>query len=136
MASSLINAFYIFNQAGTLIFHHQLGNPREIDPKLISAFLSSINSWAKMYSNTGLSLFQTGSERFLFERSIYSTDLVFCISATNDHVESDLTEKITLVKQYFIHHFWEDREKLESGVIPESIDKFKVILNDYLKKKG
>ncbi|MHA1680909.1 MAG: hypothetical protein ACTSUE_07865 [Promethearchaeota archaeon] len=133
----MIRAFYIFHKAGNLIFHHYLAPRGESpDAKLISAFLGSINSWAQMYSNTGLSMFQTGSMRFIFERSIYSISLIFCISATNDVPVDVMKETIESVRETFIHHFWEDLNLLERGIIPdEKMENFKEIVDTFLKKK-
>ncbi|MHA1791461.1 MAG: hypothetical protein ACTSVI_02380 [Promethearchaeota archaeon] len=129
----MLQSFYIFNKSGYLIFHYEI-KKNTIDPKLISAFLSSINSWAQMYSNTGLSLFQTGKVRFMFERSIYSKDLIFCIAASVDHDEEDLKNKIHLIRESFVHFFWEDRSALEKGILQTNkIENFKETIKDLLQ---
>ncbi|MFX0098107.1 MAG: hypothetical protein ACFFCS_00900 [Candidatus Hodarchaeota archaeon] len=126
--------YFIFNNSGTLLYNKDLTD-KATDPKGVSAFLSAICAWAKMYSQTGLSLFQTGSMKFIFEISIYSKELIFCISCTVDHDEKDIHEKIQMMKQNFVHFFWEDMDDLNKGIISsEKIEKFQDIINESLKK--
>nr|MDO8118052.1 hypothetical protein [Candidatus Sigynarchaeota archaeon] len=130
---SMLKSFYVFNSNGSLLFHHDL-TPEKIDAKLVSSFLSAINRWAEMYSSTGISLFMTGAVKFLFERSIYSQELIFTVAASLNHPESDLTEKIGMIRENFVHFFWEDIKDMENGEISiEKIEGFKKIAQDFLK---
>jgi hypothetical protein len=103
------------------------------DPKLVGAFLSAASSWAEMYSQSGVSLFMTGSTKFIFDQSYYTSEMIFCIASTKDHDNTDLHEKMDMVLENFVHFFWEDRESMEQGIIsPEKIEKFREIVKDFL----
>ena len=129
-----ITSVFIFNESGMLLFHHDLSDKRT-DPKLVSAFLSAIDQWAKMYSSTGVSLFITGSMKFTFERSIYARDLIFCIAGTHDHNDAELHEKVQVVRENFVHVFWEDLKRLQAGISKEKLVHFKKMVVQVLKKE-
>ena len=103
------------------------------DPKLVGAFLSAASSWAEMYSQSGVSLFLTGSTKFIFDQSYFTSEMVFCIASTKDHDDADLHEKMDMVLENFVHFFWEDRESMGQGIISsEKIEKFREIVKDFL----
>ncbi|MEX2680417.1 MAG: hypothetical protein Q6373_002365 [Candidatus Sigynarchaeota archaeon] len=129
----MLQSFYIFNKSGMLLFHHQIA-PNKTDPKLVGAFLSAASSWAEMYSQSGVSLFITGSTKFIFDQSHFTSELIFCIASTKNHDDADLHDKMDMVLENFVHFFWEDRESIERGVIsPEKIEKFKILVEKFLK---
>ena len=131
----LLRAFYIFNSSGTLLFHHDITKQKS-DPKLVGAFLSAICNWARMYSDTGLSLFLTGSMKFVFERSIYSKELIFCLAADAENKEDVLDNHMQTVRENFIHYFWEDLERMATGVIPkEKMSSFGELIVNLFEKK-
>lgn len=131
----MIKSIFIFDEAGALLFHDDVSRDRG-DPKLVSAFLSATDQWAKMYSNTGVSLFITGAVKFTFERSIYARDLIFCIASSVDHDEAELLEKIQVIRENFVHVFWEDLDKFNRGVSNDKIARFKATIVPILKKEG
>ncbi|MHA1369208.1 MAG: hypothetical protein ACTSWN_06540 [Promethearchaeota archaeon] len=130
----MLRSFYIFNTSGNMLYNRNLNITDEnVDPRLVSAFLSAICSWAEMYSQTGLSLFQTGSIKFIFERSIYAKSLIFCICASIDHDDDDLKEKVKMIRENFVHFFWEDKKALEHGTISKTkLSDFEKIIDNVL----
>ncbi len=129
----MLQSFFIFNKAGMLMFHHEIA-PGKTDPKLVGAFLSAACSWAEMYSQSGVSLFMTGSTKFIFDQSYYTSEMVFCIASTKDHDDADLHEKMDMVIENFVHFFWEDRESMEQGIISsDKIEKFRGTVKDFLR---
>ncbi|NMC05596.1 MAG: hypothetical protein GYA24_10305 [Candidatus Lokiarchaeota archaeon] len=103
------------------------------DPKLVGAFLSAASSWAEMYSQSGVALFMTGSTKFIFDQSHYTSEMIFCIASTKDHDDADLHEKMDMVLENFVHFFWEDRGAMTKGVIsPEKIEQFRDIVKGFL----
>ncbi len=128
----MLESFYIFNKAGMLMFHHEIA-PSKTDPKLVGAFLSAASSWAEMYSQSGVALFLTGSTKFIFDQSYYTSEMIFCIASTKDHDDVDLHEKMDMVLENFVHFFWEDRESMGQGIIsPDKIEKFRDIVRGFL----
>ncbi len=129
----MLQSFFIFNKSGMLMFHHQIA-PSKTDPKLVGAFLSCASSWAEMYSQSGVSLFLTGSTKFIFDQSHFTSEMIFCIASTKNHDDADLHEKMDLVLENFVHFFWEDRESMGQGVISQDkIEKFRNIVEGFLK---
>ena len=130
----MIQSIYIFNKTGNMLFNHDVVE-HQINPMLVGAFLSAIESWAVMYSQSGLALFLTGSMKFIFDRKPeYASELIFCIAATKDHDEADLHEKMELLLENFMHYFWQDRASMERGIIPaDKMDAFRDIVADILR---
>ncbi|MBN2150831.1 MAG: hypothetical protein JW839_05285 [Candidatus Lokiarchaeota archaeon] len=128
----MLEAFFIFNKAGAVLFHHQL-TPNKTDPRLVGAFLSAACAWAEMYSQSGVSLFMTGSTKFVFDQSHYTSEMVFCIASTKDHDDADLQGRMEMVLENFVHFFWEDRESIGRGIIaPDKIEAFRGIVEGFL----
>lgn len=130
----MIKSIYIFNKAGNLLFNHDMVE-YQINPMLVGAFLSAIESWAEIYSQSGLALFMTGSIKFIFDQKAeYAPELIFCIAAGKDHDEADLREKMELLLENFMHYFWQDRESMEHGIIPaDKIEAFQGIVENILQ---
>nr|MDO8083415.1 hypothetical protein [Candidatus Sigynarchaeum springense] len=129
----MLQSFFIFNKSGILMFHHQIV-PNKTDPNLVGAFLSAIYSWAEMYSQSGVSLFMTGSTKLIFDQSHLTSEMIFCLASTKNHDDADLYDKMSMVLENFVHFFWEDRESMSQGIISaEKIEKFRGLVKEFLK---
>ncbi|HME53223.1 MAG TPA: hypothetical protein VKM55_13455 [Candidatus Lokiarchaeia archaeon] len=130
----MIKSIYIFNKTGNLLFNHDVVE-HQLNPMLVGAFLSAIESWAELYSQSGLALFLTGSMKIIFDQKPeYAPELIFCIAAGKDHDETDLHEKMELLLENFMHYFWQDRAAMERGIIPaEKIEDFRTIVQGLLE---
>ena len=133
---AVIQSIYIFNKAGNMLFNHDVVE-HQINAMLVGAFLSAIESWAEMYSQSGIALFMTGSMKLIFgQKPEYAPELVFCIAAGKNHDEKDLNEKMELLLENFMHFFWQDRVSMEHGVIPvDKIEEFRHIVEDLLQHR-
>jgi hypothetical protein len=134
---AVIQSIYIFNKTGNMLFNHDVVEEHQINPMLVGAFLSAIESWAEMYSQSGLALFMTGSMKFIFDQKPeYAPELIFCIAAGKNHDETDLHEKMELLLENFMHYFWQDRASMERGVIPaDKIEEFRGIVEEILQHR-
>jgi hypothetical protein len=73
---------------------------------LVIGFLKAIDAWASEYSGKGADVFQTGTIRIIFEKSMeFNLTFAFCtdLSRTMEDDKQILEE----IKYAFVHQFWE-----------------------------